>query len=644
MKENENIPLRDDRAEGLLKAYLLSASTDRDLIKNTIMDMTAEIVFGTKAFYEPSKPKEREMLDKLSESFGDTGHLGKTITGIFGILLVSCMLLYYFNSHRNTVIPLRRSAGRNYTVDTDKKELEVSQRRDAAFKSKKKYYTKRQSAFADTTNADAKSDSALHHIPGTGASVKPIQSAGSPDNIQPSSLAASYRYPDDFKTLWKPTLEKYELKTGDFTLSPFLEHFIVQKTAVIHNYYLGMPFRKTPDDLIYINYGEQIAKAEKADDKTVRIPLGARFYIDTQATAITHGLYKIPEVPDKVLSRMLEPFYFRRYEVTNAEYQEFLRWVAENNGVTVYDRLHMTSVNIEGTFSYTFSDPNSPALKGLKRKTINVFPDTLVFLKDFPFAKDDIMPKTYFSNPEYDEEPICGINYWQALAYLDWMTKRCQNYLDAAKVPYKISFELPTDVEWEAAASLLTFNQKAPLIGYNAIFDNNWISSLVLTAKDSERNKSLDGLLNHDVIYWGNYVEDGFFYPGPADLRSRKLRLNAKGALHLDDFGISWMDDNVSEWMQENYKDNWLPMYRKHNNLLRQSGKEEDELSAMIEDYFNKRNAENGQLVRGGNFWDERFSEIQKKNLAGVMLKRFVSPDEAHATIGFRYVVRVVKR
>jgi formylglycine-generating enzyme required for sulfatase activity len=165
-----------------------------------------------------------------------------------------------------------------------------------------------------------------------------------------------------------------------------------------------------------------------------------------------------------------------------------------------------------------------------------------------------------------------------------------------------------------------------------------------LTAKDSERNKSIDAILNHDVICEGNFVIDGFFYPGPADLRSRKLRLNAKDALHLDDFGISWMDDNVSEWMQEIYKDNWLPMYTKQRQALEQSGKEEDKISALVEDYFNKRNAVNGQLVRGGNFWDERFSDIEKKNLAGIMLKRFVSPDEAHATIGFRYVVRVEKK
>jgi hypothetical protein len=114
--------------------------------------------------------------------------------------------------------------------------------------------------------------------------------------------------------------------------------------------------------------------------------------------------------------------------------------------------------------------------------------------------------------------------------------------------------------------------------------------------------------------------------------------------MHHDQFGISWMDNNVSEWMRESYKDNWLPLYTKHHSLLEQSNKEDDKLLAMIEDYFNKRNDSNGQLVRGGNFYDERYSVIQGKNMAGIMLKRFVSPDKDHCTIGFRFVMRVEKK
>jgi hypothetical protein len=114
--------------------------------------------------------------------------------------------------------------------------------------------------------------------------------------------------------------------------------------------------------------------------------------------------------------------------------------------------------------------------------------------------------------------------------------------------------------------------------------------------------------------------------------------------LHLLETGISWMDGNVSEWMQETYQNNWLAMYKKQHLLLEQSSKDEDKILAQVQDYFNKRNDTDGHLVRGGNYLDERYSNIDDRNLAGIMLKRFVSPSKSSSMIGFRYVVRVVEK
>jgi hypothetical protein len=137
---------------------------------------------------------------------------------------------------------------------------------------------------------------------------------------------------------------------------------------------------------------------------------------------------------------------------------------------------------------------------------------------------------------------------------------------------------------------------------------------------------------------------DGFFYPGPVDRGvRRKSEYGQPMGMHSDQFGISWMDNNVSEWMQESYRKNYLPMYTMHHQMLENSSNPGEKLLAGLEEYYDSRNDANGRLVRGGNFYDEEYSLIQDKNLAGIMLKRFVSPDSSHCTIGFRYVVRIKK-
>jgi formylglycine-generating enzyme required for sulfatase activity len=455
---------------------------------------------------------------------------------------------------------------------------------------------------------------------------------------------------EHFNVPWKTSPEKYEKKTGTFTLANDGQAFQVDDMQIVHSFFTGAPLKKTPDDLVYLNFGEELQKS----GMKFNLFRAARLYLDSSKTELTSAQtqYVIKDIPETVLSQMLEPFYFRKYEVTNLEYQEFLDWTARHNGYPDPFSMHVPEGKADLMFTYTFHDQSNPLLKGLASKTINIFPDTLAFLHDFPYMRGDsaeyLYPKmAYFSSPSYYNYPVCGITYWQAMAYLDWLTYFYQDYFDRNNIPYKISFALPTDIEWEMAASLLYFPKlDYRLIHTNYVFDNDWVTTLELSMqKGNERYKSLDHLLNASVIYEGSYIEDGYYLQGPADLGVQKnWEAGTPKGLHHDREGISWMDNNVSEWMQESYHDNWLPMYQKHHRILQQSDKEEDKLLALIEEYFDTRNAQDGRLVRGGNYFDERYSDINGKNLAGIMLKRFVSPAEEHSTIGFRYVVRVEKK
>ncbi|PKP46667.1 MAG: hypothetical protein CVT95_06670, partial [Bacteroidetes bacterium HGW-Bacteroidetes-12] len=65
------------------------------------------------------------------------------------------------------------------------------------------------------------------------------------------------------------------------------------------------------------------------------------------------------------------------------------------------------------------------------------------------------------------------------------------------------------------------------------------------------------------------------------------------------------------------------------------------EILSLIERYYDQNNHPNGKLVRGSNWYDERFSNKLGKNTEGINAKVFVNPDSTYSTLGFRYVIHV---
>lgn len=456
------------------------------------------------------------------------------------------------------------------------------------------------------------------------------------------------------KLPWKIDPEGLQKKTDTFELLTNsawrgTDYYYILGRKIVQPYYIGAPLKKEPDDLVYINYAEQaINRTHPQLHKKMVMPNAFRLYLDTGAARMKADTAIFSGVKAEALNTLINPFYFRRYEVTNLEYKEFLLWVAQQHGFPDYRTAKPSELKEKQAFSYTFRNPAAAALKGWKSNTIDVFPDTTVFTKDFIYSYSEPLTKYYIQHAAYDKYPVVGITYWQAMAYLDWLTSRYQAYFDKNNIPYTIQFSLPNDIEWEMAASLQNWMGNMEIPTYNVVADNNWLTDLVICSSiKNEKENTLSRLLVGDVTLSRDYIEDVYFYTGPADLREKWAyhKYNTKqGAIHLSLDEISWMDGNVSEWMQESYTEYYLPMYSLHHRLMLQSGHPEDQLTAAIEDYYNKRNNPRGHLVRGGNFWDERYSIISNKNLAGTMLKRFVSPDEAHSTIGFRYVVRITRK
>ena len=83
---------------------------------------------------------------------------------------------------------------------------------------------------------------------------------------------------------------------------------------------------------------------------------------------------------------------------------------------------------------------------------INIYPDTLVWTHDYAYSYNDPWTKNYFHHPAFDEYPVVGVNWKQAVAFSKWRTKILDEYLLDRDEPLHDEFRLPTESEWEYAA------------------------------------------------------------------------------------------------------------------------------------------------------------------------------------------------
>jgi sulfatase modifying factor 1 len=223
------------------------------------------------------------------------------------------------------------------------------------------------------------------------------------------------------------------------------------------------------------------------------------------------------------------------------------------------------------------------------KKPVKVYPDTLVWIRDFSYSYNEPMTKRYYSHPAFGNYPVVGVNWNQASVFCEWRTQYLNAHLEATHKATESSFRLPTETEWEYAARGGRSQSMYPWGNY---YLRNKKGCLLANFKPGR----------------GNYPEDGGFYTVRAD------------AYWPNDFGLYCMAGNVAEWTSSFFYEGAYNFQHDMNPDIRYDAKDTDPPRM-------KR-----KVIRGGSWKDVGY-------FLQTSTRTYEYQDTAKSYIGFRCVI-----
>ncbi|HOY38916.1 MAG TPA: SUMF1/EgtB/PvdO family nonheme iron enzyme, partial [Bacteroidales bacterium] len=194
-------------------------------------------------------------------------------------------------------------------------------------------------------------------------------------------------------------------------------------------------------------------------------------------------------------------FFISDHEVTNAEYREFTRWVTIRNAMDIlaikYPERRLPNGHYNESIPFDWNDtvleafmffpeheryyrrkemdvskltypyiretvndslfqlysdsayrtmPQKLLYMSYEEVKVSVYPDTLCWVNDFAYSYNEPMSQMYFWHPAYDNYPVVGVSWHQAMAYCQWRSDRLnEDILIAEKILKQRSFYFTTD-------------------------------------------------------------------------------------------------------------------------------------------------------------------------------------------------------
>ena len=233
-------------------------------------------------------------------------------------------------------------------------------------------------------------------------------------------------------------------------------------------------------------------------------------------------------------------------------------------------------IDIEGRRSFIFRD------------VVNVYPDTLCWIRDFTYSYNEPMATMYFWHPSYDNYPVVGITWKQAQAFCIWRTQLLNQALVAEGDFFVQDYRLPFETEWEFAARGTLENSMYP---WGGIYT---------------RNRDGCYLANFKPLR-GNYAYDG------------GVTTVSVGSYAPNEIGLYDMAGNVAEWTANAYDESAYFFYHDLNPDYKYNATSKD-------NPVMKR-----KVIRGGS-WKDIAYYLQ------VSTRTYEYQDTATSFIGFRCV------
>ena len=386
----------------------------------------------------------------------------------------------------------------------------------------------------------------------------------------------------------------------------------------------------------------------RSDPNMVLIPSGS-FYMGPSDEQIDMSMLN----RKKLVS--IQSFWMDRTEVTNGQYRKFVKYVADSlkylavfgggvnqtedtvkvdwnralkintNSKAVIEKLNelllspdnriQGKIEIDPTklvYRYSFVDLKAAAKasKGLEQPLSNflvsqteaVYPDTLVWMRDFSYSYNEPFTRLYFSHPSYSEYPVVGVTWKQAVAFCHWRTNNSNFYLNKGnKKDEKIDgiYRLPTEAEWEYAAR---GNSKT-----NAMYP--WGSPYTRT----KEGRLLANFKPGRGDYFGGDAKNDNIY-------TTKVQSFTENGYRLFD-----MAGNVAEWTSSVFYEGSNNFVGDFSPDIQYNAKEDDPISM-------KR-----KVIRGGSWKDIAYN-------CQVSTRNYEYQDTAKSYIGFRCVLSMAPR
>lgn len=148
---------------------------------------------------------------------------------------------------------------------------------------------------------------------------------------------------------------------------------------------------------------------------------------------------------------------------------------------------------------------------------VNVYPDTLAWIRDFTYSFNEPHASIYFWHPSFDDYPVVGVTWKQASAFSIWRTDFMNASLRGQGMVDVQNYRLPLETEWEYAAR---GGLELSMYPWGGPYTRNYEGCFLANFKPLR----------------GNYIDDGAAYTA------------AVASYEPNEFGLYDMSGNVAEW------------------------------------------------------------------------------------------------